>query len=347
MKTFAAFIFLITLTVQNSFGQARKNNKIWCFDKELSQLKIGDTLSFLQPDSFSLRTFKFFDNGIFSSCNTTKPNNAKSKIIERFWDKLGTWTFHSGTLIIQTNNSILILKSIHSSKDKHLFLVKDLQMGDFSKNNSVFDKSKFHMDFNFGLSENFVDTKTNKCFGNYFILGFGTTVYLKNFFFSYSYNPTSLTKVKHDFSSTDNFIIKEYYKNSWNGNGPYWVNIIKNNFDIGYEKNLNKTLSFTPSVGFFVSKLQVINDSLHDWKHDVGRFYGGRLGFSIRKYFTVVENVRVFIGVNNFFSIYNINNHFSDLGNNFYTFSINFGFKFRPSGKPFSEALSLMSNRFK
>ncbi len=338
MKYLLTLILTLILVFQSCLCQTQKIVRTWCFDKDLNQLKRADTISFITPDSLLDKTFKFFDNGAFAVCTEMKT----LKLCK--WDKIGTWSFKNKTLTVQTSDLLLNLKLISSTKDELLFVAKDTQSGDFSRNNTVFDKSKIHMDFKMGACYNFIDQRTNIYINNYANVSFGASFYFKNFILSYSFNPATIRHVKSSFKSIDGFEVSSYDRGNLNSRGTYWFNIIKNNIDMGYEKKLKKMWSITPSVGFVIVDLFVIDHTLNNWKNNIGQFYGGNVGITFRKYINVADNVRFFIGFSNSFNFYNVNTKFPELGNHYHMTSINIGFKFRPTGQALIYLLSGLTN---
>ncbi len=201
-----------------------------------------------------------------------------------------------------------------------------------------YNDSHWHVDYRMGLTSNFVNLKTKSYLDNYFNLGFGASIYYRNFIFSYCFNPTTLLRVKEQFKNTAGDSIRPYANTFWKTNGPYSINIIKHNFDFGYEFKINNKISLTPTIGAGLWHF-TIKDSAN-YRKNINSLYDINLGLSLKRFVYVSEGARFFYGLQGYASYSNVTDKLSSFGNPYWTITINCGFKFVPRGLV---ALSLLS----
>lgn len=201
-----------------------------------------------------------------------------------------------------------------------------------------YNDSRWHVDYRIGLTSNFVNLKTKNYLDNYFNLGFGASIYYRNFVFSYCFNPTTILRVKKTFNNDNGDTIRKYANTYWKTNGPYSINLIKHNFDFGYEFKINTKVSLTPTIGVGLWHF-TIKDSAN-YKKNINSIYDINLGLSAKRFVYVTNGARFFYGLQAYSSYSNVPDKFSSFGNPYWSITINCGFKFVPRGLV---ALSLLS----
>ena len=197
-------------------------------------------------------------------------------------------------------------------------------------NFASYNDSRWHVDYRMSLTSNFVNKKTKDHLDNYFNLGFGTSIYYRNFIFSYCLNGTTLLRVKKQFKNTNGDSIRPYANTFWKTNGAYSINIIKHNFDFGYEFKINNKISLTPTIGAGLWHF-TIKDSAN-YRKNINSLYDINLGLSLKRFVYVSEGARFFYGLQGYTSYSNVTDNFSSFGNPYWTITINCGFKFVPRG---------------
>jgi hypothetical protein len=197
-----------------------------------------------------------------------------------------------------------------------------------------YNASRWHVDYRIGITTNFVNSNTSKYYDTYLNLGFGTAYYYRNIMFSYCFNPTSISRFKTNLYNQYGDTIKEYRKD----HGSYWTNIMKHNFDLGYEIKFNDKNSIIPTMGFSLWSFRIIESS--NVQNKIQRLHDFNLGISYRRFVSISNNARFFYGLQGYAIYSNAPDKFSSLGNYYWTATVTCGFKFVPRGVV---ALSILS----
>lgn len=197
----------------------------------------------------------------------------------------------------------------------------------------VFEKHQVYVDYRFGVVGNVTDTRTSSYFDQYWHLSFGATLYIRNFMLSYSINPSTVSGIKKEFMANNGYELKPYHKGFWGGGKGYWLNIVKHNFELAYEVKLNEHYSLVPGIGFIINRFTILNDSLHSYRYHLTDTYGLNAGCTLRRNFTIGRNAQTFVGISAYVNAYDLRQHFGQLGDSFYSFFIQCGIKFYPTGQ--------------
>lgn len=215
--------------------------------------------------------------------------------------------------------------------------------GPLKLNFPSYNDSRWHIEYRMGLTSNFVNQKTKKYIDNYFNLGFGTSLYYNKFNFSYCFNGATLLRVKEQFKNTAGDSIRKYANTFWKTNSPYSINIIKHNFDFGYEFKIDDKISLNPTFGIGLWHFSIKDSS--NYKKNLNPIYDINLGLSMRRFVYITEYARFFYGIQGYFSYSNVNENFLSFGNPYWAVTINCGFKFVPRGLGAIGIISGLSNR--
>ncbi len=211
-----------------------------------------------------------------------------------------------------------------------IFIVTAIQSQSLDTSSISFENSLWHCDLRIGFTNNFVNAKTMNYLDNYGNLYLGTALYYKNIVFSYCFNPTTIVRVKKPFSNHNGDTIRKYTNTFWETKDPYGINLIKHNFDIGYEIGLNKKNSLTPTLGFALAQISIKEPNLNFKK--LPSYYDLNFGLSYKRYIEVTKAGRFFYGIQGYAGYSNISNSFSALGNFYWSLTIHCGAKFVPKG---------------
>ena len=202
-----------------------------------------------------------------------------------------------------------------------------------AKKEIVFENHGVYADYRLGVVDNITDGRTTAYIDHYWHLSFGVSLYIKRLILSYSINPSTVGTVKKEFSARNGYTLRPYHHGFWGGGRKgYWLNIVKNNFEVAYEIPLNKKYSLTPAVGFFINRFNIINDSLHGFRYHLSDAYGLNFGCSIKRYFTIAPNAQTFVAISAYANDCKLSRNLAQLGDRFYSFSIQCGIKFHPTG---------------
>jgi hypothetical protein len=140
----------------------------------------------------------------------------------------------------------------------------------------------FYMDIRFGLNETVLDSKTNSYLPDDLFIEFGLSLYFNGFMYAYTFQPYTENFITQKIPLNDGSNIKKYNNGFW-GNGNYWIDFMRNNFDFGYERVIGKKWSITPSVGLSIVQFTVYDST---GRKPVASMTGFREGFSLTRYFS-------------------------------------------------------------
>lgn len=200
---------------------------------------------------------------------------------------------------------------------------------------NLYEHSYLFMDYRIGVTTNFVNSKTSSYYNPYWNMGFGTSLYIGNILASYCANPATLPRFKSTLFNTDGDTILEYRKKG----GSSWTNIIKHNWDLGYEFRINEKSSITPTAG--VSFWRYVIYGPGDDLIKIRNLHDFNVGLSYKRYVPVTNATRFFYGVQAYVIYSDVPNKFSALGNYYSSITVMCGFKFVPQG---AILFSLLSN---